>query len=322
MSLQSVTSSSVRSGQFETVNRNVENENVLGQHIPLVYHYNMLLDEDRVRAFREAIETVVQPGMHVVELGGGTGILSSFAARRGATVTCVERIPQLAECATKFVRDNALSEAVKVVQADAASFVPQAPVDVVICEMLHVGLLREKQLQVIAGFKRGYMKKFGNRLPIFLPEASILMAQPVEQSFDFHGYWAPIPTFQATLNAQPRTRELCGLSAYANIDYQQDSSLVLDHCEKVTAIQTGIANAVRFVTQNVLAVSVEQQRAITWPNQSLIIPIVNPVHVNAGQVMQLAFRYAAGDSVESLSDSIELSLVANQSEPRALESVD
>ena len=55
-------------------------EKVLGQYIPLLYHYNMLQDNDRVGAFQEAIHLLVQPDMHVVELGGGTGILSSFAA--------------------------------------------------------------------------------------------------------------------------------------------------------------------------------------------------------------------------------------------------
>ena len=152
---------------------------VLGQYIPLLYHYNMLQDEDRVGAFRSAIELVVKPGMHVVELGGGTGILSSFAARQGASVSCVERNPELVSCAQRFVETNGLQKQIRVIQADAASYVPDKPVDVVVCEMLHVGLLREKQAQVIAAFKQNYTKTFGKKLPIFVPEASILMAQPV-----------------------------------------------------------------------------------------------------------------------------------------------
>jgi hypothetical protein len=63
-------------------NRQIDSEsNVLGQFIPLHYHFQMLQDRQRLAAFRSAMELHVQPGMHVVELGGGTGILSSFAAR-------------------------------------------------------------------------------------------------------------------------------------------------------------------------------------------------------------------------------------------------
>ena len=42
----------------------------LGQFIPLIYHYNMLSDEARMSAFKEAIADVVQPGHTVLELGG------------------------------------------------------------------------------------------------------------------------------------------------------------------------------------------------------------------------------------------------------------
>ena len=53
----------------------------LGQFIPLAYHHAMLLDQARVAAFEEAITKLVRPGATVVELGGGTGILSHLLCR-------------------------------------------------------------------------------------------------------------------------------------------------------------------------------------------------------------------------------------------------
>ena len=163
-------SASADDSLFPGSEEHIPQEQVLGQYIPLLYHYNMLQDADRVGAFLEAIELLVAPGMHVVELGGGTGILSAFAARQGATVSCVERNPELAVVARKLIRENGLEDRVSVIQADASCYVPSSRVDVVVCEMLHVGLLREHQAQVITAFKNNYVRAFGLRLPVFIPE--------------------------------------------------------------------------------------------------------------------------------------------------------
>lgn len=293
-------------------------EHVLGQYIPLLYHYNMLQDEDRVSAFRDAINLLVQSGMHVVELGGGTGILSSLAARRGANVTCIERNPELVACAERFLRLNDLHEQVRVVHADAMQFVPDQPVDIVVCEMLHVGLLREKQAQVIAAFKQNYARAFDGTLPVFVPEVSILMAQPVQQSFDFFGYEAPVPLFQAPLLDQPRTKDLATLEPYANIAYDDTIPMNFDVQQSVMITDAGQLNAVRFVTQNVLAVDVRGQRAITWPNQCLVLPLESRFDVTANQSVELSFRYASGGSIESLSETLRCDASAAPATPRAV----
>lgn len=287
-------------------NADADADRTLGQYIPLLYHYNMLQDADRVGAFREAINLIVQPGMHVVELGGGTGILSSFAARRGARVTCVERNPDLVDCAREFVTANGLDDRITVVRGDASTFVPETKVDAVVCEMLHVGLLREKQAQVITAFKRNYGRRHGPKLPTFLPEATILMAQPVQQDFDFAGYVAPVPMFQAPLVEQPRTKPLAGLSPYANIGYDAVIPTRFDIEQAVTIDCTGKANAVRFVTQNVIAIDVPGQRAITWPNQCLVLPLAEPMTTITGETRTMAFSYEAGDEVETLARSVSL----------------
>lgn len=287
-------------------------EKVLGQYIPLLYHYNMLQDEDRVGAFRSAIELVVKPGMHVVELGGGTGILSSFAARQGATVTCVERNPELVSCARRFVHANGLEKQINVIHADAANFVPRHAVDVVVCEMLHVGLLREKQAQVVESFRRGYTRAYKSKLPIFIPEVSILMAQPVQHSFNFAGYVAPLPMFQAPLMDQPRTQQLAQLSPYANIAYDEAIPMSFDIQQELTATESGRVNAIRFVTQNVLGVDLPAESAITWANQCLVLPIETPFEIDQGEQVQMRFAYDAGGSIERLMEHVDL---ARKSKP-------
>ena len=61
----------------------------LGQFIPLHYHHNMLMDQNRMHAFKSAIAYAVKPGAKVLEPGGGTGVLSCFAAAQAAHRTRV-----------------------------------------------------------------------------------------------------------------------------------------------------------------------------------------------------------------------------------------
>lgn len=275
-------------------------EQTLGQFIPLIYHYNMLLDEDRVGAFREAIELLVQPGMRVAELGSGTGILSSFAARRGAIVDSVERNPELVKCSRQFIKANGLENHIRVIAEDASLWMPTEPIDVVICEMLHVGLLREKQAQVITAFKENYQKRFGDKLPIFIPEVSILMCQPVEQSYDFSGYVAPIPLFQAPVETHPMTKQVAPLAPYQTIAYDQTIPTAMRVDQSYEAGFDANVNAIRFVTQNVLAIDMSKQKAITWANQCLVLPLESPFSCKAGETIHLGVEYEVGQQIESV----------------------
>ncbi len=275
-------------------------EQTLGQFIPLIYHYNMLQDADRVGAFRAAIELLVQPGMRVAELGSGTGILSSFAGRRGATVDAVERNPELVKCSRQFIKANGLQKQINVIAEDASLWMPTEPIDVVICEMLHVCLLREKQAQVITAFKGNYQKRFGNKLPIFIPEVSILMCHPVEQSFDFAGYVAPIPLFQAPVEIQPRTKQIAPLTAYQTIAYDQVIPTTMRVEQAYEASCDADVNAIRLVTQNVLAIDMSKQHAITWANQCLVLPLDSAFSCKMGETIHLSLEYEAGQQIESV----------------------
>lgn len=293
--------------QFEsaTPSRLTSDESTFGQFIPLLYHYNMLQDDNRVGAFWQAIQFLVRPGMNVVELGGGTGILSSFAARLGARVTYVERNPELVIVADRFLNSNGLGANVNLVQCDALCFVPEEPVDIVICEMLHVGLLREKQAHVIDTFKANYRTRFPELMPQFIPEVTMLMAQLVYQSFDFHGFEAPLPMFQAPVMGQARTAELSKFQTYANIDYREHIPHHFEQSVEFDVCEFGLVNAIRFATQNILAVNLAEQRAITWANQCLVLPLDQPLEVQVADKVQVSMAYNAGGSVESLWHSLE-----------------
>ena len=285
-----------------------KNDNLeLGQFIPLHYHYNMLNDTARMQGFKAALDVAVQPGAKVLELGGGTGVLSFFAAQKAGKVWCVEHNPELAATARDILALNPNGHKVEVIEADAFEYLPPEPVDVVICEMIHVAMLREKQLPVIASFKQRYLEKFGGPLPIFVPEAFIQAVQPVQQSFDFEGYQAPTILFQDPLLAQNKTFELAPSVVYQMQAYQDTLPQTCAWKGSIKIDCDGILNALRFITKNVLAISLAEQKTIDWFSQYLIVPLAEPLIVTTGEEIEIEFSYAAGAAFSALTSTLRVS---------------
>jgi type I protein arginine methyltransferase len=277
----------------------------LGQFIPLHYHYQMLQDSDRMGAFEQALAKVVPPGGRVLDLGSGTGVLSFFAAQRASCVLAVEYNPALVATSREFLADNGVADRVTVVQADAALYTPDDPVDVVVCEMLHSALLREKQLQVIGDFKTRYRARFGT-LPRFVPEATLLAAQPVAQSLHFHGYHARVPLFQAPRALTPDCTALAEPHTYAVVDYNEPLPDRFEATLRFEITHGGELTAVRFITKNLLAILPNTPACIEWHNQHLVLPLRKAQPVQAGETWVLSFGYRAGEGIEVLNDSLQL----------------
>ncbi|MDB5745325.1 MAG: methyltransferase type 12 [Massilia sp.] len=288
----------------------------LGQFIPVHYHHNMLMDQNRMNAFQAAIAHAVRPGMKVLELGGGTGVLSYFAAQQASKVYCVEFNPDLVLEARRFLAMNPNGHKVEVIHADAFDYLPPEPVDVVICEMIHVAMLREKQVAVIEAFKARYLARFGGALPVFMPEAVVMAVQPLQQDYAFNGFYAPIVQFHETSVAYPGTLELAAPAVYSVLDFAGPVDSLIAWRGSFEVKQGGRFNALRFVTRNLLSIVQEQGSTIDWLNHYMSVPLARPFEVVAGDVVEVAFEYRAGGSIPSLQASLRASLasdVANDS---------
>jgi protein arginine N-methyltransferase 1 len=281
----------------------------LGQFIPVHYHHNMLMDQNRMHGFKSAINYAVFPGAKVLELGGGTGVLSWFAAQKAEKVYCVEFNPDMVREARRFLGMNPNGHKVEVVHADAFEYLPPEPVDIVICEMIHVGMLREKQVEVIESFKQRYLARFGGPLPVFMPEAVIMAVQPLQQEYDFEGFYAPIVQFQETTVVYPGTVELAAPAVYSIIDFTQPVDSVIAWEGKFLVDKSGTLNAMRFVTKNILSVVQERSSTIDWLNHYMTLPLATPVVVQAGDVVHVSFQYRAGGSIPSLQASLTACVV-------------
>ncbi|MGF2617926.1 methyltransferase domain-containing protein [Rossellomorea vietnamensis] len=279
----------------------------LGQFIPLHYHFQMLSDRDRVQAFRMAIERIVKPEHRVVELGSGTGVLSFFAAKQGAKVQSIEFNPALVEKSRALIKQNGMGDRVEVLEADASQWIPSEPVDVVVCEMLHSALLREKQVEVIEAFRKNHKEKFG-KIPIMIPSATLLGVQPVLQEYSFEGYHAPVPLFQSPYTISPETQDVHNPEVYHIIDYDHAEVENYSCHASFSFQQEGEFNAFRFITKNLLASDPHGEDMVDWHNQYLILPTEKNILVKAGQTVSISFSYTPGDSIEVLSQSLKVSV--------------
>lgn len=287
-------------------------KNEIGQFIPLHYHFQMLADTSRMTTFRAAIEQVVTPKHRVADLGSGTGVLSFYAAKQGARVWAVEYNPALVSASRKLISENGVSDRVQIFEADASSWLPPEPVDIVICEMLHSALLREKQVQVISSFRDAHYARFG-KAPYMLPYATLLAVQPVWQRYEFNGYHAPVPLFQSPYAT---TDDCCACGepiVYKILEYE-NAHVETFEADVCFSFQNDLdVNALRFITKSILSIDLIKGQTIDWHSQHLILPLSQPVQMHAGETMRVRFAYQPGDSIETLNNAINVEIVISKS---------
>jgi predicted RNA methylase len=260
--------------------------------------------------FKAAIEFTVFEGAKVLELGGGTGVLSCLAAATASKVWCVEFNPVLVAESRRLLALNPNGHKVEVIHADAFEYLPPEPVDVVICEMIHVAMLREKQVEIIEAFKTRYRQRFGDKLPVFIPTAVVMAVQPLQQDYNFSGFYAPIIQFQRGQIEQPATIELAAPEVYSVLDFTQPTSREIAWQGSFKIEQDGTVNALRFITKNVLAIDTGHSSTIDWLIDYLLLPLQQPVEAKAGDELLVSFRHLAGGSIRSLEKNIIATLRA------------
>ena len=89
------------------------------------------------------LQSVIQPGDHVADLGAGSAVLSIAAAKLGAaSVAAIELDPDAIGNAEENVARNGVADRVTVIQGDAASLLPLvAPVRVITANIISSVLL-------------------------------------------------------------------------------------------------------------------------------------------------------------------------------------
>ncbi len=140
----------------------------------LSYHLTLLGDVARTRAFDRALAETIRPGDVVADLGCGSGILSLFALKYGAShVYAVDHHP-IAAVARLAARENGVEDRLTVIQAPSHEVRLPRRVDVVVSEVLGNAVFDEAILETMADARRRLLKPDGRTVP----SALSLMAAP------------------------------------------------------------------------------------------------------------------------------------------------
>ncbi|GGG62663.1 hypothetical protein GCM10011415_06260 [Salipiger pallidus] len=186
------------------------------------WHFPMMADTDRNRAYAEAIAAKVKPGDVVLDIGCGAGLTAMLSARAGAkhVYTC-EQQPLIAETAKRVIAANGLSDRITVIskpshQLEVGVDLPE-PADVVVSEIVDTMMLGEGALATLLHA----MVKLAKPEARAIPESGRLMAQAVESDRILE-LWRPREAegfdlgafhhFAKVAQLTPNDIEACGLS--------------------------------------------------------------------------------------------------------------
>ncbi|WP_165354763.1 50S ribosomal protein L11 methyltransferase [Tropicimonas sp. IMCC6043] len=118
----------------------------------------MIACAPRFDAFRRALEAVVFPGCHVLEIGTGVGAFAILAARYGAgSVVALEPNPAI-EIARRAAQANGVADRIRFVEAISTDHVPDRPANVILSDL------------------RGALPFYGNHIPSIIDARDRLLA--------------------------------------------------------------------------------------------------------------------------------------------------
>lgn len=279
------------------------------------WHVPMLHDGPRNRAYTTAIQRAVQPGMTVLEIGTGAGLLSLIAAAAGARVYTCEANPLVAAAAALIVRRNGLQDRITVIpkRSDAVEVAEDLPkrADMLISELFDANLYGANVVSIIADAKERLLSPNATVLP---PRAQLRFAliahelppqrRPLSEieGFDFAAFNVLSPRYSSILRSRAERHRLMSAPASAlAADFEADAPFGEGET-RLSLISTGgrvaaIAQWLRVDFGGGLVLENDPFEGPVSHWGSPVHPLTQPLETAAGDVVEVTVRRALGNLI-------------------------
>lgn len=150
-------------------------------------HLEMLQDNVRTEAYRRAIHEVVRPGDRVLDFGCGTGVLSVFAERAGASrVYALDRSNMLSAAELIFAENGCTR--IEPIFGDGEVVELPSEVDVIVSEWMGHFLFAERMLEPLIRLRDEFLRPGGRVIPARCSlHASLVVARSYFEDLSFLG---------------------------------------------------------------------------------------------------------------------------------------
>ena len=214
------------------------------EHVDI--HEEMIRDKPRTDAYRDALEALSK-GKAVLDVGCGTGILSLFAARAGASRVVGVDASAIAEAAASIVKRNGMEEVVKVVKGQVEDLDESlGKFDVLVSEWMGYGLFFESMLDSVLVARDRYLD-VGNG-GVMVPSHASIFVQGLSYAnsfwddvygFDFTHMKRFVPRDEMVMTIHPRDI-ITNRSCVKTFDLHKVTAKDLDFVEKFSiAVEVG-----------------------------------------------------------------------------------
>jgi len=275
----------------------------------LELHRELLLDDVRTNAYREAIRHFVAPGSVVLDLGAGSGILSFFACEAGARrVFAVER-QHTADVVTLLAKHLRYADRIEVIHDRSTNIELPEPADLLVTETLGPFGFDEHILSSVIDARTRLIRSDAT----IIPQRIDLSIVPVEAPalFERHvGWWegnhfgfdlSPLSVFAsnviyvanvdaASFLATPSTVISTDLATVPSADVEGTARFTTTRA----GLLCGFAGWFRATLAPGIGLSNEVPGATGWSH--VFLPIASPIAVDRGTPIDITLETSDGKS--------------------------
>ncbi|HEX2061087.1 MAG TPA: 50S ribosomal protein L11 methyltransferase [Thermoanaerobaculia bacterium] len=273
------------------------------------FHRGMLDDEVRTLAYRDAIAKTVKPGDVVIDLGCGSGILSFFACKAGASKVYAIEAGRMAGVAQFAARHLGFADRVEVIHELSTNVTLPERADVLITETMGSLGFDEHMLGYILDARARLLKENAAIVP---RRVSIVIA-PVElpAEYDRHIAWwseprygfdlSPLRVFASNsvlfINLRPGT-EVAAPAEIIGVDLMTYDSAFVRGEATFTATRDAAVHGFGVWFDSVLAegVTLDSRRTQQTSWAQTFMPLESPMRVAKGDTINLEVETDDGTS--------------------------